>query len=234
MINKISFSLLFILMTMGLFSQNFQVHYDLGKDRKYITTTVELFKPDNWGNTFLFVDFDYNVNDVKGVSMAYMEIARGIRFWDNPFALQIEYNGGFGRYRMGENAYGSYGINDAWLGGVQYTWSTSDFSRVFTLQGLYKYIRGKHNNAWQITGVWVVHLLENRISLTGFADFWRETNYYGFPDIETTDYVFLAEPQIWYNFGKHFSAGTEIELSNNFAGNKGFMINPTVAVKWTF
>jgi hypothetical protein len=70
-----------------LTAQNLQVHYDLGKDRKFVTTTLEMFKPDKWGSTFFFVDFDYNSNDVEGVSLAYMEIARAIKFWDSPFAL---------------------------------------------------------------------------------------------------------------------------------------------------
>lgn len=29
-------------------AQNLQVHYDFGKDRKFITSTVEMFKPDKW------------------------------------------------------------------------------------------------------------------------------------------------------------------------------------------
>ena len=33
-------------------AQNIQLQYDLGKDRKYVTTTVEMFKPDKLGNTF--------------------------------------------------------------------------------------------------------------------------------------------------------------------------------------
>jgi hypothetical protein len=53
----------------------------------------------------------------------------------------------------------------------------------------------------------------------GFADFWREDNVFG--TSETTDFVFLAEPQLWYNFSQHFSLGGEVEVSSNFAGNKG-------------
>ena len=32
-------------------AQNLQVHYDFGKDRKQITTTLEMFKPDKYGST---------------------------------------------------------------------------------------------------------------------------------------------------------------------------------------
>lgn len=34
---------------------NLQVFYDFGKDRGHVTTTIEGFYPDSWGNTFFFV-----------------------------------------------------------------------------------------------------------------------------------------------------------------------------------
>ena len=47
------------------------------------------------------------------------------------------------------------------------------------------------------------------------------------------DYVFLSEPQIWYNASENFSIGGEIEFSNNLV-EKGFTVMPTVAAKWNF
>jgi hypothetical protein len=231
MTKKLIIKILFVFLAVALQAQNLQIHYDLGKDRKHFTTTLEMFRPDNWGNTFFFVDFDYNTNNVRGVSLAYMEIARGIKFWDGPFALQVEYNGGFGQFNAG-NMNLAYQINDAWLTGGQYTFNTADFSKIFTMQALYKYIRDKHDFSWQLTGVWVLNFLENKISCTGFADFWREDNFHA--DGTVTKFIFLSEPQFWYNFNRNFSAGSEIEISQNFAGNKGFMVNPTIALKWTF
>jgi hypothetical protein len=216
----------------NIWAQNLQVHYDLGENRNHLTTTLEMFKPDAWGNTFFFVDFDYNAGDVEGVSLAYMEIARALKFWESPLAVQVEYNGGFGQFTTpGGNM--AYQINDAWLSGLQYTFNNSDFSKVFTLQLLYKNIRGKHDFSYQLTGVWGLHFFDRKVSFMGFADFWREDmNYIGTDKV--TEFVFLTEPQIWYNFSSNFSLGTEIEISSNFGGNKGFMINPTLAVRWTF
>ena len=37
---------------------NFQMFYDFGRGHQ--TTTLEMFKADNWGNTFFFCDYDYN------------------------------------------------------------------------------------------------------------------------------------------------------------------------------
>lgn len=206
-------------------AQNLQVHYDMGEDRGYVTTTIEMFKPDQWGSTFFFVDFDYNTEVGNSVSMAYMEISRALKFWDSPFALQVEYNGGFGQFAPGL----AYPINDAWLAGAQYTWNSADFSKIFTLQGLYKFIDDGLNEAsFQLTGVWTIHMFQGAVTFSGFADYWKqEKTSLG------TDFVFLSEPQLWYNFGEHFSAGGEVELANNFIV-EGFRVSPTLAVKWTF
>jgi hypothetical protein len=207
-------------------AQNLQVHYDFGEDRSYVTTTLEMFKPDQWGSTFFFVDFDYNTEVGNSVSMAYMEISRALKFWDSPFALQVEYNGGFGQFAPGL----AYPINDAWLAGAQYTWNSADYSKIFTLQGLYKNIKDIESGSFQLTGVWTVQLLDGALTFNGFADFWKEGKVFNGKE---TDFVFLSEPQLWYNFGEHFSAGGEIELANNFIV-EGFRVSPTLAVKWTF
>ena len=39
---------------------NIQVMYDFGKDRQNVTTTLEMFKGDNWGSTFFFVDITHD------------------------------------------------------------------------------------------------------------------------------------------------------------------------------
>lgn len=221
-------------------AQNVQLHYDMGKNRGYFTTTVEMFKPDKYGSTFFFIDMDYGSGGVEGVSLAYWEIARAIKFSQtSPIALHAEYNGGMGQFFISENTYGAYSINSAWLGGLEYSWNASDFSRGFTLQTLYKNIRGKHDASFQLTGVWYVNFANNKLSFTGFADFWREDNVFNLgsfenPDLKETKYVFLSEPQLWYNFNKNFAVGSEVEVSSNFGGLEGVNVMPTVAAKYTF
>jgi hypothetical protein len=231
-------SILFLIsaffLSLTLKSQDIQLHYDLGKNRKYLTSTVEMFKVDPWGSTYYFIDLDYGSATNQGVSLAYFELTRGLKFWKVPFEIHVEYNGGFGQY-YATPTNNAYQINDAWLLGGQYTWMSPDFKRMFQLQGMYKYIRGKNNLSFQVTGVWTLMLLKNKVTLTGFADFWREDNIVGVgPDSKHTRFVFLSEPQIWYNLTKNFAIGSEEELSVNFAGHRGFMINPTIAGKWTF
>lgn len=227
--------LLLTIISLGVLAQNVQLHYDFGEERKLFTSTVEMFKPDKYGSTFFFIDVDYSSEPrgvENGVSLAYWEIARSFKVNEShKFEPRIEYNGGTGR-----TADFSYAIENAWLAGGQYTINNEDYSKVFTVQANYKYIQGKHNASFQFTAVWGLHFLERKLSFTGFADFWKEDNLvfddYGNPS--ETKYVFLTEPQIWYNFQKTFSVGSELEMSNNFAANKGFMVNPTIAAKWIF
>jgi len=217
------------LFAFGAFSQNVQLHYDMGKDRGYLTSTVEMFRPDKTGNTFFFIDFDYGVGDVEGVSLSYFEIARCFKLGKSPFSWHGEYNGGFGQWKAGA-AGGAYTINNAWLTGVDYSWNASDFSRGFSLKALYKNIANTMDskpNSFQITGVWYLNFAKGKMSFTGFADLWREKTAFG-------KMVFLSEPQLWYNFNKNFAAGGEIELSNNFGGMDGFKVMPTLGAKYTF
>ncbi len=216
----------------ALKAQNVQLLYDLGKDHKFPWTHVEMFKPDKWGSTFFFIDMNYGEGGNHGVSMAYWEISRALKFWKSPFALHVEYNGGFGQFKTSTPLNGAYQINDAWLVGGEYTWNTIDFSKVFTLQAMYKNIRDKNSAAFQITGVWAVQMFQKKLTFSGFADFWREDNFVGTSD--ETKFVFLTKPQLWYNFTEHFSAGSEVDISANFSGHKGFMTNPNLSAKWTF
>jgi len=208
-------------------AQNIQLHYDMGKDRKLLTSTVEMFRPDKYGSTFFFIDMDYSSdprNVDNGVSLAYWELARAFK-WDETqkFMPRVEYNGG--TMSVGGSTF--IPIENCYLAGIERTWASADFSKIFTLQANYKYIQDKEDASFQITAVWTVNFLDGKMSFLGFADFWKEEMFWG------TDYRFLTEPQIWYNFCKNFSAGSEIEISNNFVGDK-FQINPTLAVKYTF
>lgn len=237
--NKLTFLLFFLAFNVSTaFSQNVQLHYDFGKDRKMFSTTVEMFKPDSWGSTFFFIDMDYGseASQVDGINLAYWEIARSFKVSKNSnFEPRIEYNGGFGRGQFQDEDDNTiqynYSINSAYLVGLQYTWNSKDFSKIFTLSANYKYIHDKNKAAFQITGVWSLNFFKQKFSMTGFADFWREDNVFGGT---STKYVFLTEPQFWFNANKHFSIGGEIEMSSNFANNKGFMVNPTMGAKWTF
>jgi hypothetical protein len=214
-------------------AQNVQLHYDFGRDlytneygeRPCLTSTVEMFRPDKWGSTFFFIDMDYRNS---GIAAAYWEIARELSFWEHPFSIHLEYNGGNTT---------SYPFQNAYLGGATYTYNNATFSRGFTLTAMYKYIQQNpepHN--FQLTGTWYINFGRNGLcTFSGFADWWREKT-------EAGAFVFMSEPQIWLNLNKlkgideafNLSVGSEVEITHGFAHRDGAFVIPTLALKWTF
>jgi len=231
------FILASILLPVTLMAQNVQIHYDFGKERNFVTTTFEIFKNDKWGNTFFFVDYDYNLDAQKNVGMSYMEIARCISLGKNsPLSAHVEYNGG-----LLAISGAAFPINNAFLGGLDYGWHNDDYSKTANLKLLYKNIIGKNSASFQITGVWDLNFYKRKLTFSGFADFWREDNLnfttsngnlLGTP--ESTKYVFITEPQIWYNITPKISVGSEVEVAYNFGAVYGFKVCPTLAAKWNF
>jgi hypothetical protein len=209
------------------FAQNVQLHYDF--ERGHFTSTVEMFKPDNWGNTFFFVDMDYN--GVNGeVNLSYWEIARELKFWDAPISAHIEYNGGL---------MNTFSFGNAYLAGPSYTYLAKDFSYGLTFMAMYKYITltptDKPHN-FQLTAVWFYNMMKGKLTFSGFADFWKEDHNVFDSDgnMSLSSYVFLSEPQLWFNATKNFSIGGEVEFAYDFGVDDGFFVRPTLGVKWTF
>jgi hypothetical protein len=226
--------LLFVLISFAqVYAQNLQVHYDLGEDRNYITTTLEMFKPDEYGATFFFVDFDYNLPGNKSMSLAYFEIARYVTVYDK-LALTVQYNDGI---VVGEGSPLNYAftLNQTWLGGVSYPIDLGFVTLNTDL--LFRKTYNSESPDGQLTIVWFVPFLEGKFSFTGFLDFWSQDKLVRaqLPSEDEKEFVFLTEPQIWYNIMNHLSVGTEIEISNNFLPFQDeIKVNPTIALKWNF
>ena len=209
-------------------AQNVQLHYDLGRalykditDRQTVTTTIEMFKLDKWGSTFLFTDMDLSKN--------------------KQWAAHIEYNGG-----LGSNKDLTYTARyqHAFLAGGAWNWVSSDFKKNFSIQLMYKYyFKGqglaRPFSGFQLTEVWGLTFANNLCTFNGFCDLWYDKNVNG-------KLIFISEPQFWFNLNTlkgmqdvNLSLGTEVEISNNFVyNNKGmnnkFYAIPTIAAKWTF
>ena len=212
-------------------AQNLQLFYDAG--RGCATSTVVMFRPDDSGSTFFFIDFDYSPKTTG----AYWEISRELNFWQdskfNWLSVHLEYNGGL-----------SVGtaFNNSFLGGLTYSGHSKDFTKTWSISAMYKAIPGTsdalgrnqmHN--FQITGVWGIEFAKGWCTFSGFADFWREHRPW-----QGTEFIFLTEPQFWVNLNKakgcekiNLSVGGELELSANFVA-KGFHAMPAVGAKWTF
>lgn len=224
-------------------AQDFQFHYDFGRNlygteessRARTTLTYEQFKADRLGSWYWFVDFDLYGDGMKG---AYTEISREFTLGKvasaTSWAAHIEYDGGMTTSRGG---FGSR-FQHAALLGAALNGHNADFSTTWSLQAMYKqYFDGQYADAYasmQLTGVWSTTFLAGKCTFSGFCDLWRGKKGNGHGQL-----VLLAEPQLWYNIDKHFSIGTEVEVSDNFIfpdipTDKSFYVNPTLAVKYNF
>ncbi len=230
-------------MAQGAMAQtNLQTFWDFS--RGHVTTTLEGYYGDDWGDTFFFVDYDYNAQDndknFVGVSGSYFEIARGLNFWKNTalkdLSAHVEYNGGVG--------FGSQNF----LFGANYFMHNADFSNTFTFELMYKTFNNgaSSDTPLQFTFVWGMDRLfgVDGLKFSGFADIWGENTKFWYNDplddqAEEGKFIFISEPQLWYNVGKlvgvdNLHIGTEVELSYNFAGNSGFYCRPCLGTKWVF
>ena len=225
---------------------NVQTFYDFGKDRKYVTTTFEMFKGDKFGDTFFFIDYYYNSTDKNlkrlrnsgPANGSYFEIERGINFWQDSnlkdFSLHLEYDGLITGDRFNQGTY---------CFGVKYFFHSQDFSKTLSLYAMYERFNTKYNNTLspdvplKFTAVWGINNLFGVKGLTfkGFADFWG--NKTPWDDGKVTKWTFLTEPQLWMNLGgafdNHLDIGCEIEISNNFVA-EGFLVNPCLGLRWAF
>ena len=224
-------------------AQNVQFHYDLGhslygdlSSRPNITTTIEMFKADKFGDSFFFIDHYFTTKEQRpdvasAINGSYFEVERGINFWQESgmkdFSLHLEYDG---------TTWGQ----GTWCFGAKYFFHSQDFSKTLSLYAMYETFRGfgEADIPVKFTAVWGINNLfgVNGLTFKGFADFWGNNTLWA--DGSVTKWTFLTEPQLWMNLGSlfdgHLDIGGEIELSYNFAGNKGFMCNPCAGLRWAF
>jgi len=220
-------------------SQNLQMHYDFGEDRKFYTATLEMFKPDTLGSTFWFVDFDFNFpGSPRSMSAAYWEISRdfyipGLR--KNPafdqLTFHIEYNDGFTAYKEDtSDLMGSFTYNSVFLTGFTHPIRVGQV--VLTSQWLCRMPRGMDVPDFQFTLIWFRPVFKGKVLITGYADFYSQDKI---SDPDKKELVFQTEPQLWYLISPKIALGGEIEISKNFPfGPDEWKLMPTLGFRWEF
>ena len=236
MLRKILLSLAILTVSAALQAQNLQLHFDprntLYGDEvagsNYLTATFEMFKPDQWGSTFMFVDFDLN-NSKKNIGLVYAEIAREFKIGDFPLMPHLEYNGGLG---LVKDTPVGFSIPSSYLAGFGYPFQLGNFfMSSYVAYKLNAFQEVSNDVQWTVT--WNATLAGGKLSLGGFMDLWSENKYRTGAE-SGKKLILLSEPQLWYNFTPNFALGTEVELSYNFAGADKFYAIPTLATKWNF
>jgi hypothetical protein len=230
MLRKLFLFTLSLVAFASLNAQNLQLHFDprhafYGDDvaaKNYLTATFEMFKPDAWGSTFMFVDFDFN-GDKRNIGLAYAEIARAFKIKDFALMPHLEYNGGLGT---------DFSIPSSYLAGAQYPFKLGNFFMgTYLAYKLNAFTELSHDVQWTLT--WNSAFPNSKVSLGGFLDLWTENKNRATGE-GGKKLILLSEPQVWYNFTPNFAIGSEIELSYNFARLEKFTAIPTIATKWNF
>lgn len=204
-------------------AQNVQLHYDFSEGRHYTTATLEMFKPDEYGATFWFVDFDFDQshpNTHPSMSLSYLEFARYVTIpCVNPLSATVQYNDGTVR---------GFSLGPTWLFGASYPINIGGV--VISTDLLYRHAYNSDGPDAQLTLVWTEQLFSEKVTFTGFLDLWTTD-----ATDDGKELVLLSEPQIWYHAGQHLRLGGELELSQNFLpGEESFQARPTLGIKWIF
>lgn len=225
------------LAALSVCSQNLQIHFDprrtiYGADnfsRNYVTTTFEMFKLDQWGSTFMFVDLDLNMQK-SNIGLAYLEIARDQNLGSLPIKAHIEFNGGLVRTPM----YEGFSIDNAYLLGASYPFQLGKFNfNTYVAYKLITFDKTSHDIQWTFT--WNANFFNDKFTMCGFFDIWSQNKNKtkeGWKSGKKA--VIIAEPQFWYNLNTNLSFGTEIEFTDNFYNRNRGYVNPTIAAKWIF
>jgi hypothetical protein len=232
-------TLLLLLTPLYIGAQNLQLHYDLGKERKFFTATLEMFRPDSLGSTYWFIDLDFRFpGSPRSMSATYWEISREFYIpWlkKNPslrnLGFHLEYNDGFTAYKDSGEMMGAASYNSVFLTGFSYPVKIGPVK--ITTQALLRMPRGMDGFPdFQLTLVWFQPVFRNRVLITGFVDFWTQDKISG---PENKEMVIQTEPQFWFMVLPKLAIGSEIEISHNFpADPKPWQLNPTMAFRWEF
>jgi len=213
------FTIIAILTVCSATAQNFQLHYDF--ERGHYMSTLELFKPDKYGFTFGFVDFDYDAH--SGISRGHEKIVRVLKTQRIPVGLEVFYEGGLGTYEY-PGGLGGFTMNSCWVFGLNF----SHFSRNwgFSFSPGYKKFQNVDESNFHLNTNWYIHFFKGKLTFNGVVEFWSEEGL-------TDNLVLNSEPQIWINVSPNLALGSEVKITNN-RGNDKFEIRPSVALKWNF
>ncbi len=204
-------------------AQNAQLHYDFSEGRNYTTATLEMFRPDEYGATFWFVDFDFDqphANTHPSMSLSYFEFARYVTIPGvDPLSATVQYNDG---------TVSGFPLGPIWLFGASYPINIGGVTISTDL--LYRHAFNSDGPDGQLTLVWTEQLFNEKVTFTGFLDLWTTDAADNGKEL-----VLLSEPQIWYHAGQHLQLGGELEISNNFLpGEESVQARPTLGIKWAF
>ena len=204
---------------------NIQEMYDY--NRGHFTTTLEMFKADNWGSTFFFTDI-YHKFEPSTPTDFYTEIARSLNFWQNSalgaLSLHVEWNGGCGIFDLGAyDTWGGYQVKNDWLFGIEYFLHNSDFTNTFTFELLYKRFSGQKamdNRPAQVGIIDAVYPFFNVSDIPiQFTFVWGMQNLFGVKGLVFSGFLDVWGENICWNYNERNLVDISMAKALNIESN---------------
>ncbi len=242
---KVSTFIFLCFLSIPVFTQKLELHYDLrhsvdpaNNTKNFPTLYFEYFKNQDSGKAFIkpgsiLVKIQADLlGDKTNIGKFFMQVAQTLRFWKPQIFLQLSYSGGLG---VTEPRQYSFYIINTYSAGAEYAfqWKGAWISAVLD----YKYVPyAKPSNDLLYTLYWWKGLFNYKVEFAGDFSIWTENKNHGddnTKDLRGKRFSFFAEPQIWYNISKSFSAGSKVNMFYHVNTTDNiFQVYPTIAVKY--
>ncbi|WP_428660079.1 DUF5020 family protein [Runella sp.] len=222
------------------FAQQFELHYDFRhtvdpkmQSKNFPTLFFEYFKSKEIGSTLLKIQTDFKGN--KGnIGQCFIQLSQTIKFWKPKIYLNVGYSGGLG---IIESIKGGFYINNSYALGAAYPFlgKNSWYSAVLC----YRYSAfEKPSHDTQFTFYVGKGIRNYKFITSASLVCWTENRNHGddyTKNLSGKKLAFFGDPQIWYNVGKGFSAGSKIWLYYHvLTPENTIQAYPTLAVKYKF
>ncbi|MDB5088254.1 MAG: hypothetical protein JWR09_2248 [Mucilaginibacter sp.] len=235
------------IVSMPLFSQNLQLHYDLRHSidpkhnaENFPTVYFEYFKSQSdttsfiKPGSFLFkVETDMQ-GDKNNIGKAYIQATQTFRLWKPKIFLGVQYSGGLG---VTEPKQYSYYINNSLGIGPNYPFQWHGI--YFSAAVYYTYnILKKPSNDVMLSFYWWKGFLNYKLEFAGDFELYTLNKNHGddiTKNLKGKTVSFFGEPQVWFNLNKSFAFGSKQLLYYHVTTIENiFQVYPTVAIRIKF
>jgi Domain of unknown function (DUF5020) len=229
-----------ILLTMPVFPQNIQLHYDLRHSldpnlnpKNFPSFSFEYFKNiDTLNNGSFLLKLDSRLDGKKSnMGQVFTQLSQSIKFWKPKIYLSLTYSGGLGvtSTNFGYYLSNSFGIGSAYTFQLNGAWvSVCAYFRVNVFD--------KPSYDPQATLWFGKGFLNYKIYFAGSFVFWSQNRNQGDDatrDLRGKKIAFFGDPQIWFRIKGGFSAGSKINVYYHLlSDNNQIQFYPTLGLKY--
>jgi hypothetical protein len=230
-----------ILLSVTLFSQNIQLHYDLRHSidpklnpKNFPSFSFDYFKNTNTldhGSFLLKLDSRLDGKECN-TGQVFTQISQSIKFWKQKVYLSVNYSGGLG---VTPSLFGYY-LSNSFGAGISYPFQWN--GAWFATNLIFRYI-AYHKPSFdpQLTLYFGKGFFNYRIFTGGSFVFWTENRNQGddlTKDLKGKKFAFFGDLQIWIKIKNGFSVGSRINVYYNLLSDRKIEFYPTIGLKYQF